>query len=209
MLLSVVDVLRCPRPHEESSLVLSVETWNDQRILRGTLGCPICHCRFSIENGVTDFREGKGALRTVRDGGEVDTLRLAAQLALTDPGGFVLLTGTYASVADSFTDLAGVTCIVIDWQVPDESIAVEVIVSDRLPLAAGTLRAAAVDAPHASPGFLAAVAASIRDDGRIVGPAAAALPPSVEELARDDREWVGRVRKDGTPIRLLSRRDRR
>src|SRR4029434_6055806 len=101
MLLSLVDSLRCPGPHEASSLVLSVEQWTEQRIAEGVLGCPMCHARYPIHRGVADFSKGVGVVRPPDEQPRADAMRLAAQLALADGGGVVLLTGRYAAAHEA------------------------------------------------------------------------------------------------------------
>jgi len=43
MFSELVDVLRCPRPHEESWLVLAAHRLDGRDIMAGVLGCPVCH----------------------------------------------------------------------------------------------------------------------------------------------------------------------
>lgn len=191
MLLALVDVLRCPMGHEESSLVLSVDAWKDEQVQHGALGCPLCHARFPIVDAETDFTGGQEPVRHV--GREaVDPVRLAAQLSLTEQGGIVLLTGRYAAAAGALADLAGLTCVIVP-PVPERARGVRVRVSERLPLAPGTLRGAAIDSTHVSPALLTSAVICTRPGGRVVAPAATDVPPAVSLLARDDNEWVAEV----------------
>jgi uncharacterized protein YbaR (Trm112 family) len=208
VLLSLVDSLRCPADHDESSLVLSAEAWSGTRVMGGVLGCPVCHARYPIENGVVDFSGGQQPSPSLgRDENQIDAMRLAAQLGLSEPGGLVLLTGRYASAVTGLLDLVYVTCIVIDASTDDVNAGVTFRILERLPLVDSALRAAAVDQPRAGAVFLADVARCVRPRGRVVAPAGSARPHAVQILAHDAREWVGEVHSSEqlTPLRRVTR----
>src|SRR5687767_12700512 len=163
-----MDVLRCPATHEESTLVLSVEAWRDQRVAHGVLGCPICHARYAIRDGVVDF--GAPPTVGVRHNAAAsvpDGQRLAAQLALMEPGGVILLTGRYAAAHPWLIELAHLTCLLIGPERADTYGAVNLVGVDRLPLADGVLRGAAVDTARSGESFLTDVARCVRARGRI------------------------------------------
>lgn len=202
MLLSLVDSLRCPAGHEESSLVLSVEAWSDQRVASGLLGCPVCHARYPIRLGVVDFTAGKPVVRRDDMDATVDVTRLAAQLELSEPGGIILLAGKYAAVADQLVQLAGVTCLLIDAPPSQSPGAVTLDVVERLPLAEGVLKGAAVDAPRAAESFLRELVKHVRRAGRIVAPAQSDEPRGCRLLARDALEWVAEVEASTPPVVL-------
>ena len=204
MLLSLVDSLRCPAGHQETSLVLSVETWSGQRVSEGELGCPVCHARYPIHRGIADFTRGSHDVRHVAPAEPADAMRLAAQLALTEPGGILLLDGRYATVADQLVQLAGVTCVLVDAPQSSSPDVVNLDVGDRLPLAEGILKGAAVDEPRSVEGFLAGIARCVRPLGRIVAPARSTPPRGCRVLARDAQEWV--VEVEGSPSLLTLRR---
>lgn len=193
MLLSLVDSLRCPAEHEESPLVLSAEAWLGSRVVRGVLGCPVCHARYPIVHGAVDFaggREDAGA--PTGEPADDDALRLAAQLGVAEPGGFVLLTGRYVSHARRLLDLVGVTSLLVD-PAGDSSEGVRLLLLARLPLSAGSLRAAAIDSPRNTATFLNDVVRCVRPGGRVVVPANTPEPRGIRLVARDDREWVAEV----------------
>ena len=58
MFIELVDALRCPRPHEESWLVLAASRLEARHVLEGTLGCPVCHAQYPIRDGIVDLRPG-------------------------------------------------------------------------------------------------------------------------------------------------------
>jgi uncharacterized protein YbaR (Trm112 family) len=206
MLLALVDSLRCPAGHEESPLVLSTEAWDGPRVLRGVLGCPTCHARYPIHDGIVDFTGGARVVRRAAgDGLEPDAVRLAAQLGLSDPGGLVLLAGRYALASATLCDLADVTSVLVDAGAETSKAAVCFAVSERLPLIAGALRAAAIDEPRNTSAFLAEVARCVAARGRVVTPTDSPVPPGIRVLARDEYEWVGEVIEESMPTVPLRR----
>lgn len=202
MLLSLVDAFRCPAGHEETTLVLSVESWSGQRVSEGLLGCPVCHARYPIHHGVADFTGGAMDVRRAAPGSPPDAMRLAAQLSLTEPGGIILLAGRPVASAEGLAAIADVTCLVVSAAPLLSPAVVTIDVGDRLPLADRALRGAAVDEQHSSQGFLDEVARCVRGRGRIVAPAQSPLPPGTLIIARDEREWVGEVEAFTQPIPL-------
>jgi uncharacterized protein YbaR (Trm112 family) len=184
--LALVDSLRCPAHDEESALVLSVESWAGTRIAEGVLGCPQCNARYPIRGGTIHF----AAARTVqREQTDADVMRLAAQLGLTEPGGIILLTGRYATIHASLTELVEVTCLLVGADYSASPLAVNFVVEHRLPLVDHALRGAAIDVDRA--GILTEVVRCTRPGGRIVAPAESPIPSGVRLIARDDREFVG------------------
>jgi uncharacterized protein YbaR (Trm112 family) len=195
VLLSLVDVFRCPAAHEETALVLSVDAWNGIRVDRGILGCPLCHSRYPIVNSVVDFRssrspdKGSSVIEQTSPG---NPMRLRAQLDLTEPGGVLLLTGRYARQAPQLQAQVDVTCLLVDSPAWDEH-SVELRLDDRVPMASGSLRAAAVDQSTGLPALLVEVGRALRPGGRLVAPAGSETPQSVRVVARDGLEWVGEL----------------
>lgn len=207
MLLTLVDSLRCPAGHDESSLVLSVETWSGPRVSEGQLGCPVCHARYPIHGGEADFAGNPANVRRVgRPEAPLDAMRLAAQLSLSEPGGTILLTGRYGSCVDHLVEFADVTCLLVDAPLSSSPAAVNIIVGDRLPLVDGALRAAAVDSPRDIPEFLTEVTRCVRYRGRIVAHTKASLPSGIRLLARDQHEWVAEVEALTPTVPLLRAR---
>src|SRR5579862_8379652 len=148
MHLDVVPTLRCPREHEESSLVLVADVTRGRHVVTGVLGCPVCEAEYPIQEGIAYFAQptDSGAVRR-----ETDVMRTAAMLGLTEPGGFIMLGGHWASTADAISELAEALVLVVN---PPETIAsaaerVSILYTgERLPIAAHALRAAAIDTPN-------------------------------------------------------------
>lgn len=202
MLVQLADLLRCPADHAESALVLAVDTWSGGQVAAGSLGCPACRATFRIREDTVLFTgEALPPPSPPFAGDPTEAAwRLAAQLDLLSPGRPVLLAGRYAALAAELTGIAGVACLCLDARAPRG--AVSLVAGDRLPLAAGSLRGAAVGPERASPRLLAELARVTMDGGRVVGPAGIAAPPGVSILAEDDAEWVGRSEGPGPLLQL-------
>jgi uncharacterized protein YbaR (Trm112 family) len=202
VLLSLADVFRCPAIHEESALVLSVDAWRGQRVERGVLGCPQCGSRYPIAGGAIDFRSVPDIpISSVVDSGSTDEVdRVQALLNLADPGGVILLSGRYVALGSALTRRIETTCLLIGATSETEN-CVGMMVGDRLPLAAGSLRAAAVDAPSSS--LVPELVRAIRGAGRLLLDGVP-LPAGVNELARDGRSSLGQV-PESTPVVPLRR----
>ena len=210
MFIELVDALRCPRPHEESWLVLSATRLEARHVLEGTLGCPICHAEYPIEGGIADFRVKERT--SPIDASAMPEIpapeELAAMLALTDPLGFVVLVGAWARRADALLDLLDAPpFLLVD---PPEDVAIGPGLSGiragiELPIAAGAARGVAVD--DTTPARVQSAARTTRAGGRLVAPVHAFLPAGVRELARDSRVWVAeREATPSAPIALHVRR---
>lgn len=197
MLLELIDSLRCPASHEETWLVASVDAWRGAHVARGVLGCPICRAEYPIADGVIDFTRSGSAPALSADAGagteHAEVLRLAAQLDLREPGGLVLLAGCYAPLAAWLQSVTAAQYVVVATAGAPIPRGAEtgLVVGERLPLAAQTVRAAALDAAAAQEPLLTEFTRVLRPEARLVAAASVPVPPRVRELARDEREWVG------------------
>ena len=186
MHLDVVQVLRCPRDHEESGLVLVADETEGRHVITGILGCPLCEAEYPIRDGLAYFVEAQPPA-PVRQ--EIDVMRLAAMLGLTEPGGVILLEGQWVSAAEAIEEFAEGALVLV------------VCAGDRLPIAPRALRAAAIDTPREH------IAIWLRPKGRLVAPIAVPIPPEIVELARDAAYWVGE-RTEVVPVLPLTRASR-
>lgn len=210
MFVEIVDALRCPRPHEESWLVLAARRTDDRHVLEGTLGCPVCRAEYPIHDGIADFADAgahdRVSAATIRALSPAD--HLAAMLNLGDALGFVVLIGAWCARADALLDLLDVPpLLLVD---PPEGIAMGHGLSGLragvlLPLATGAARAVAIDS--ADTALVAEAARVTRVGGRLVAPAESRVPEGVRELARDESVWVGeRLPQPSAPVKLHVRR---
>jgi hypothetical protein len=76
-------------------------------------------------------------------------------------------------------------------------------VSESLPLAAGSARAAALGR-DSSPELLRSAIAAVAAGGRVVGPASLTVPFGVTELVRDERVWVGERKAESAASRPIA-----
>jgi hypothetical protein len=214
--LELVDSLRCVRPHEDSWLIARADELVARHIVQGELGCPICEARYAVRDGVANFR---GAERTfpsetssaAPQDASAAALRAAALLGLTEPGGLVVLAGEWSACADALLGLAeGVQLLALD---PAPTLrsggALSLaLIPDALPLAAASARGIALDAAHATPSLLAGASRALAPGGRLIAPASARVPDSLQELARDDEQWVAAAPRSSVsaPVRIALKR---
>src|SRR5579862_4251470 len=105
MHLDVVPVLRCPRDHEESGLVLAADQTEGRHVITGVLGCPVCEAEYPVRDGIAYFVDHDERVGRDDEDDEIDVMRTAAMLGLTEPGGVIMLTGDWASTADAISEL--------------------------------------------------------------------------------------------------------
>lgn len=205
MFIELVDLLRCPRPHELAWLVLASYRTADRDVVDGALGCSVCGARYPIERGVADLRgdeAGVGAPAAAASDEET-AVRAAALLGLAEPGGVAVLTGTWSAAAPDVARLVErVHILAID---AGEALASGSGVSPvragaRLPLRPTVVRGIALDAAHADAAMLASAVAALQPGGRLVAPAPAPVPDAVRELARDAEHWVGEKQAAPGPV---------
>jgi uncharacterized protein YbaR (Trm112 family) len=208
MFIELVDVLRCPVPHEESWLVASAKRMEFRHIVEGTLGCPVCQAEYPVTRGVVDFRRAPHqALPLEAPPDEAEATRLAAFLDLSDRAGFAVLLGSWSAHAPLLRALVETPLVVID---PPEGTegepGISVIRCDgELPLADGTARGMAVDS--GPPARVASAVRATRAKGRLVLSAEVVLPAGVRELARDATVVVAeREAAVSPPVTLQARR---
>ena len=199
MFIELVDLLRCPRDHEDSWLVAAIHERAGRDIVKGVLGCPVCMAEYPIENGVGIFGEGiptsaVHARGTYDESDDDAAMRCAALLDLFDPGGAVILGGVWGRVARALLDISRTAILLVapppGILAPGDTIS-SIQVGERLPVAAGSMRGIALDERTSAPSLVASAARALKAGGRMVVPVAAALPPGVVERARDDLYQVG------------------
>jgi uncharacterized protein YbaR (Trm112 family) len=211
MFIEHVDLLRCPRDHEDSWLVLAIHEKVDRDIIAGLLGCPICRAEYPIRGGEAIFDATSAPSPAVQrarydDSDDDVAMRCAAMLNLFDAGGAVLLGGTWGRVGPALLDIAPVAMLLLN---PPEGVVAHAGVSvirggASLPLASGSLRGIALDSATAAPTLVADAARVLKARGRLVAPVSSSSPAGVEERARDDEYWVAESDVAVTaPIQLM------
>jgi hypothetical protein len=202
------------RPHEDSWLIARADELVARHIVQGELGCPICEARYAVRDGVADFLDGaspRAASEPVAQDAQALAFRAAALLALTDPGGLVVLAGEWSACAAPLLEFVeGVQLLALDPAPGLESGGALslALIPDVLPLAAASARGIALDAAHATPSLLAGAARALAPGGRLIAPASALVPESLQELARDDEQWVAAAPRASVsaPVPIVLRR---
>jgi uncharacterized protein YbaR (Trm112 family) len=206
--IELVDDLRCPRPHEETSLVAASDVTTGRDIIEGTLGCPICRAEYPIRDGVVWFIDpARAAPAPATSGRDVDpeqAVRLAALLDLSDGPGLAILAGSWAPAARLLREVVPTHLIVLN---PRPTVAagngVSVVQTPAgIPLADGSCRGVALDDANANAVRLEAATRVLCPRGRLVAPARTPTPEGVTELARDAHVWV--AERNVPPPRLVS-----
>ena len=210
MLRDLLDSLRCPRAHDESWLVAMVHTADGPVLIDAELACPVCGAEFRIAEGVARFDVVVRAENAAPVGAmPIDSMRVAALLGVTESPLPVLLAGSYATAGAELGALVAAPQLWLNAPAavatpPGPYSALEA--RECLPLGVETLAGAALDAEHTAPAMLASIVRAVRKDGRIVAPADTPLPTELEELARDECEWVAKVKTRASGLVELRRR---
>jgi uncharacterized protein YbaR (Trm112 family) len=214
MFIELVDSLRCVSAHEDTWLVAGVTRMDGRRIVEGKLGCPVCHREYPVRDGVAWFAgapfgpESSHLTPAPSVATEDRAMRAAALLGLTEAGGIVVLGGSWAGCADAIAELSPSHVVVLNRAIPIDApqTVSRLVVGERLPFAAGAVRAVALDAELAATSLESATAA-LRGRGRLVAPVSTPVPADATELARDDQDWVAeRVAVASPPVALRSTR---
>jgi uncharacterized protein YbaR (Trm112 family) len=208
MFLPLVDILRCPAPHEETWLVASIDRAADRDLLEGTLGCPRCHAEYHVRSGIVLFDDGVSRPPYTAPR-ETEAVRLAAALDLTEARMTAVLHGAWGVHAPLIVGMSPAQLLLLN--APDGIVSgdgVSLARARTAPLARASVDAAAFDAT-ATPELVASIVASLRSGGRLLGPVSAPVPDGLTELARDDDVWVAAVESSGVtsaPIQLRKKK---
>lgn len=189
---------------------------DDRELVSGFAGCPVCHLEARIADGVVRFpagepeRSAEARTPTAPVFAEDDFTRLAALLGLDEPGGTVLLTGSYARFAARLAAELELAVVIVgpptlDTPASMPGASLVELEEPAIPFSDHTFRAAALDATGTQQHVRALMADAIRTvtiGGRVLGMEALPLPDDVKELARDEREWVGQRERAAMRVTL-------
>jgi uncharacterized protein YbaR (Trm112 family) len=205
MYIEMIDLLRCPRDHEETWLVAAFTKMEARFVIEGKLGCPVCSASYSIEKGIADLRESISPRSRDRSQGEsVDAdlaMRIAAMLGLTRPNTLVSISGGEAALATVISELTECRVVALDPPVAlcDTDKVARVLAGSRIPLASSSLDGLLVTG---TADRLSDASRVLKPGGRLVTGTNAPLPAGFRELARDDLYVVA---ESVGPIVRLSR----
>ena len=140
---------------------------------------------------------------------EEGAVRAAALLGLTEPGGIVVLGGSWSRYGNAIAERGAAHVVMLNASARDagpqevSSIAID----DRLPFAVGSVRAIALGPDVVTPSVIMSATRALRSRGRLIVPANADAPDGVAVLARDEDIWVGeRTVVASPPVTLRSSR---
>jgi uncharacterized protein YbaR (Trm112 family) len=186
MHIELIDLLRCPREHEETWLVAALNAVQDRFVLKAKLGCPVCGASYSISNGVADLRVSSREPSTeTRSLDSESAVRIAALLNLSTPHAVAIVEGPQAAFAQRISDMTEGRVIALNPSVPvDDSETVATVLCDsRIPFASDTIAGVAgesADVIHDIPRVL-------RQGGRALLPVNSSIPTGLLEIARDQQ----------------------
>jgi uncharacterized protein YbaR (Trm112 family) len=186
--IEMIDLLRCPREHEETWLVAAFSEMDGRFVVEGKLGCPICKASYDIVDGVACFG-GEISEAFAPNVSAESVMRTAALLNLMRPGLLVVLCGSEASAAEDLSQLAQCRVIAMNpaANIEDTDHVGTIVTTDRIPLATASVDAIAIGDCHS---LLTDASRVLRPSGRLTISAETELPPGFRELARDDQQIV-------------------
>ena len=201
MFIELIDLLRCPREHDDSWLVAAFAKVDQRFVIRGKLGCPICGATYPIEDGIADLRDAElhsamaDATRvsnecSPRTTSADDVVRFAAMLGLTRPGSLVVLEGGASDMAIPLSEMTEARAIVLNPEgriTESESVAV-VLADGRIPL--GPASVDGIVLGSRTPTVYADSARVLKPGGRLVVPASTDIGVQFRTIARDERHLV-------------------
>ncbi len=196
MFIELTDHLRCPADHPESFLVLIPDLMDGRRVVRGTLGCPVCQAEYLIADGVVRFGAGHPpGSPPATSAGSPDAAAVHAFLGIEGPGGYVGLIGDSARVALGLGELLpGVHLVAVNPPAetrPGERMSV--LRAARLPLKGRAFRGMVVGLPEAlDAGWQRASIGALLPGLRATGTGPVPDAEGFEVLGEAGGWWVGR-----------------
>ena len=200
MFIEMIDLLRCPRDHEETWLVAAFTKMDGRFVVEGKLGCPVCSASYEISDGVARFG-GEVSEAFAPSVSAESVMRMGALLNLVRPGAVAVLCGTEANAADDLCQLAQCRVIALNPAslIEDTEKVATVVTDGRIPLASSSVDAIAIGDCHSLIGDAVRI---VRPGGRITVPIGARVPAGFREIARDETDIVA---ESGGPLVPLQR----
>lgn len=196
MFIELSEFLRCPEAHQDTFCVVAPEEMSGRLIVRGMVGCPICHREYPIADGVVKFGPaGVGELGGGGAAGAADPEAVWALLGVTGPGGFVVLVGSAAGLAAELaTRMEGVHFVAVNGTPgpPASPVMSRLTHPHRIPLRDAMARGAVLGAESATEPWVGEAARVLLPGLRLVASAQTLSAPGLEPLAAGDGMWVGR-----------------
>lgn len=194
MLLELTEILRCPGAHEASYVVCVTEAVEGSRVVRGVVGCPVCQAEYPVRDGRVDFRgktprrhDAKPLGQGTGDSGPLTAEAAATFLGLRGPGGYVLLAGAAARLAQELSEQVPgvhVVCVNAPEGAAPSAAASYLFADDTVPVKSSWMRGVVLGADCAERAWLAEGARLLLDGLRLVVEREDIEVPGVVELAR-------------------------
>ncbi len=197
MFIELTDHLRCPAEHEEAFLVLLPERLEGRSVRAGTLGCPVCDRRFTLQDGVLDTG-GAPMAPALSDGGLLGPEALAPLAGLNGPGGYLVLVGPPARAWRAVAGLipgVGLVAVNPPREVADEA-GLSVLRGGMLALKSGSMRGVVLGSPYgADPAWVRDAARVVLPGLRVVGEGPDPDGEIIDLMASAGGVWVGSRRR--------------
>lgn len=192
MFIELTDHLRCPADHDESFLVLLPDTMEGRSVKTGRLGCPVCGRTYEIAGGVLEA--GRPPALGDATPGALNAEAIHALAGLSGPGGYMVLVGGAAALAEEVARLTpGVALVAVNppTDLPD-SPALSVVRSERIPLKSRSMRSAVLGPGYGNDPFWIEEAVRVVLPGlRVVGEGSDPPAGTIELMASAGGVWVG------------------
>jgi len=195
MFIELAEFLRCPADHEEQSYCVIVPDRMLDRVVRtGSIGCPVCKREYLIVDGAVRFDDVSPVESEAGPAGLPAPEAVQALLGLTGPGGYVVLVGSAAPIAEPLAALLPETHLVTvnppttTWSFTSSALFSQA----RIPLRDSMARGVVVGADSTAEHWLSEGARVLLKGLRLVVLSEDVTVDGVERLAVGDGMWVGR-----------------
>jgi hypothetical protein len=199
MFIELAELLRCPEDHEPMPCVIAGDEMDGRRVVRGTVGCPVCKLENQIVDGIVGFGEdpllGTGSRSddlTVEEMPKAENVQ--ALLNLGGPGGYAVLVGSGARLGE---ELAANTSDVhfVGINPPPELRETENMSLLRspkmIPLRDNAVRGVLIGREYVRNRWMNDASRVIAEGGRLVAVLDQLSATGVRQLAVGDGMWVG------------------
>ncbi|MEE8135182.1 MAG: hypothetical protein V3T56_08985 [Gemmatimonadales bacterium] len=195
MFIELAEHLACPVGHDEQAhCILIPDEIVDRMVVRGTVACPICRTEFPVANGIVrfgdpSFPEATGAVPSA------DIVQ--ALLDLSGPGGYVVLLGSAAVLAEELASLQpGVHMVTVnDPQAENAKGSSCLYTEEMIPLRNRVACGVVVGSEYTTAVWLSDAARVLLRGRRLVGLDNAPMPEGVDTLVTGDGVTVGENRR--------------
>lgn len=206
MFIELAEILRCPGNHEQMPCIVAPDEMDGRRVVRGTIGCPVCRVEHSIIEGIVGFGEdpllGAGSRsddRTVEEMPDAEAVQ--ALLGLSGPGGYVVLVGSGSRLAEELGEqVTGVHFIGVNPP-PElrETPSLSLLRSPNvIPLIDGSVLGAILGREYVRSRWMEEAGRVLVTGGRLVAVVDQPSASGVRQLAVGKGMWVGE--KEGPEI---------